>query len=109
MSYATIGIADLTKLGLCTPDAVLPVPLPLCKHHYFLAKINVQTHCPMCNMSIRNSLLRSCPDSDSINSSTTQVGNHVRGNTPGAEQVDNSRERLEGGIGSVWRRAEHRL
>ncbi len=63
----TIGIDDLTKLGLCTPDAVLPVPLPLCKHHYFLAKnkqINVQTHCPMCNMSIR---LRSCPESDSIN------------------------------------------
>ncbi len=63
----TIGVDDLTQLGLCTPDAVLPVPLHLCKHHYFLAKNKKITHCPMCNMSLRNSLLTSCPDTDSIN------------------------------------------
>lgn len=67
---STIGVEDLTQLGLCTPDAILPALLPLRKHHYFLAKNKqtpVQTHCLMCNMSIRNSLVRSCPDSDLIN------------------------------------------
>ncbi len=59
----------LAASGLDIPNIIL-TPLPLCKHHHFVAKnkqFKPQTHCPMCNTSIRNLPVRACPNSEVIN------------------------------------------
>ncbi len=65
----TITSDELIAFGLDIPD-VIPTPFPLCKHHYYTVKKKIakpQTHCPMCNISVRNIHVRSCPNSDLIN------------------------------------------
>ena len=65
----TISGDELTELGFDIPN-IIPTTVPLCKHHYFLAKkkqAKPQTHCSMCNTSTRNAPVRSCPDSNLIN------------------------------------------
>ena len=57
----SITIDELNELGLCNAVASVPSPLPLCKHHYYLAKnkqAKTQTHCPTCNVSLRGSKTR---------------------------------------------------
>lgn len=66
----SITMTELNELGLCNAVANVPSPLPLCKHHYYLAKnkqVKTQTHCPTCNVSLRTSKTRMCPDSEAIN------------------------------------------
>ncbi len=65
----TITSDELIAFGLDIPD-VIPTPFPLCKHHYYTVEKKIekpQTHCPMCNISVRNIHVRSCPNSDLIN------------------------------------------
>ncbi len=56
----TISNKCLCDLGVdITTD--VPLPTPLCKHHYFLIKnreINTQTSCPTCNVSLRSTTVK---------------------------------------------------
>ena len=67
---STITSSDLIQLGLCEANVSIPEHIPLCKSHYHMAKnrqAKSQTHCPTCKISLRNSSVRVCPDSDRIN------------------------------------------
>ena len=49
---------------LCIPSNV-PIPTPLCKHHYHLIYNTLQpkqSHCPTCGSSLRTTTARPCPD-----------------------------------------------
>ena len=51
------------------PQQCFPVPTPLCKTHYYLVykELNpTQTHCSTCEINLRNSIVRQCPDPQKI-------------------------------------------
>ncbi len=55
--------------GLECTTPVIPIPCPLCKHHYHLVYILVQptqTHCATCGVSLKHSNPKSCPNLELI-------------------------------------------
>ena len=49
----------------CSVPSNVPIPTPLCKHHYHLIYKTLQpqqSHCPTCGTSLRTTPARPCPD-----------------------------------------------
>ena len=56
----------------------VPIPTPLCKHHYFLITNKEQsTRCLTCNISLRHTAVRTCPDVKCIQQHLLETGCEV--------------------------------
>ena len=59
----------LESAGLQCTTTEVPIPTPLCKHHYHLVYNMLQptqTHCVTCDVSLRHSKTKSCPEPEII-------------------------------------------
>ena len=59
----------LTSAGLQCTTTEVPIPTPLCKHHYHLVYNMLQptqTHCVTCDVSLRHSKTKPCPEPEII-------------------------------------------
>ena len=71
--FASSNMADANRMSLAVEEcglksklSVLPIPTPLCKHHYHQLYKNIQvqpnTNCPTCNTSLKNMKSRLSPN-----------------------------------------------
>ena len=51
------------KAQLHITEFLVPVPTPLCKHHYHMVYNPTQTHCVTCGMSLKHANPEACPNS----------------------------------------------